>query len=273
MTIRWNLTGTENQRAIARRAFEQHLFFPQEALTALPGTPELGWADLNNGTFALAAKTDGARAHEGHHPGDEDKPDALEGFDELGRRQIHGLIYTQSGRIYIDVSLESKPLTAMGTIIREFAHAVDFFLPMTDAQREELMRLWNVAGTTWWEVFSYGDEYFRLGGEAWMDEFGKAYSSGLDFGNTPFIHDAGVEAADVYRILGINRTDYVAPAPDPTPTPTPPVVEPEQPISPSSFKHFPGGKDIYHKLTHYPKKPGVPLETFEGFDPCKVCRP
>lgn len=267
MSYRWNITGSPNQQAISRSAFDDHLRFDTNLLTALPGTPELGWRDLNDGSYAQAAQAaqEIARAHEGHHPGDEDLPDLLEGEDELGRRQIQGLIYTKSGRIYIDVSMERRPLDAKAVIIREFAHAVDFFLPMTDAMRDELMRLWNVSGTTWWEVYSYQNEYFRLGGEAWMDEFGKAFTSGLDFGRTPFVHDAGVEPADVYRVLGIQRTDYVPPAPPPAPTPITP--------DPSAFKHFPGGKDIYHKLTHYPRKPGAPLETFDGFVPCKVCKP
>lgn len=269
MSYRWNITGSPNQQAISRSAFDDHLFFDANLLTALPGTPELGWRNLNDGSFlalsADTAKTDMPRAHEGHHPDGEDVPDLLEGLDEEGRRQIQGVFYTQSARIYLDESLERRPLVAKAVLIREFAHAVDYKLPMTDDQRNELLRLWNVHGTTWWEVFSYQNEYFRLGGEAWMDEFGKAFTSGLDFGNTPFIHDAGVEPADVYRILGIQRTDYVPPAPAPAPSPATP--------DPSAFKHFPGGKDIYHKLTHYPRKPGAPLETFDGFVPCKVCKP
>ncbi|HEV2123200.1 MAG TPA: hypothetical protein VGW38_10550, partial [Chloroflexota bacterium] len=197
--MRWHLTGTASQQAIAREAFER-IKFPFGRLTQLPGTPELGWRDLNSGQYAIAAE-DKARGHEGHHPG-EDKADTLEG-EVMGRRWIMGIIYTMSGRIYLDVRLERHPELAMAVVAAEIAHAVDFFLPMNDDQRNELLRLWGRPGTTWWEVFDYGSEYFRLGGEAFMHEFVAAYTD-LNFGDkSSFLHDAGVEPADVRRILGI----------------------------------------------------------------------
>lgn len=262
--LRWRLTGTSGQIAIAQRAFE-HIKFPFERLAQLPGTPELGWRDLNSGSYAIAAEgEDRGRAHEGHDDDGKDRPDPLVGELE-GRRWTMGVIYTLSGRIYLDIRLEPYPELAMAVVAAEIAHAVDFFLPMTDNQRNELLRLWGRPGTTWWERFDYGAEYFSLGGEAFMHEFVAAYTD-LHFGDkSSFLHDAGVEPADIRRVLGIERTDATPPAqPAPMPAPGPDL---------SKFKHFPGGPDIYHRLEHYGPNRGVPVTTLEGFRPCRVCRP
>ncbi len=242
--IPWNLTGTDRQIAVAREAFNR-IKFPFGRLT-LPGTPELGWMNLNSGT-AWAAK--GAKLHEGKRHG----VDSLEG-EINGRRATLGAIWPDTGRIVVDVSLESQPELAMAVIGAEIAHAVDFFLPMTDAMRNEFLRLWNVEGSTWWEVADYSAEYFRLGGEAFMDEFVKAYSD-LDLGSTgAFIHDAGVEAADVRRILGIERTDFVKP-------------------NPKTFLVY-GKSKIYHVPGHYKNKTnGVPVVSTTSLRACLLCRP
>lgn len=259
----WNLTGTENQKRIIREGFEK-IKFPFDRLT-LPGTPELGWRNLNDGSFL---NKEVARHHEGEPH--EDEPDVLEGAVE-GKRWIMGVIYPSSGRIYLDTRLEQHPNLAQAVLGAELAHAVDFFLPMTDEMRNELLRLWNLPGTTWWETFDYGSEYFRLGGEAFMHEFVAAYAD-LDFGDkSSFIHDAGVEPEDVRRVLGIPRTDE---APQPIDEPiSEPINEPG--LDPSQFVHFPkSGKNIYHERTHYDnRKSAVPLVEFEGFRPCKVCKP
>lgn len=266
--IRWNLTGTENQKAIAREAFNR-IHFPFQMLSQLPGTPELGWRDLNSGGYLAmedAHAHDHGRTHEDPHDSDLDIAHPLVGWFN-GRRWVMGIIYTLSGRIYLDVRLEGHPQLAMAVVAAEIAHAVDFFLPMTDHQRNELLRLWGKGGT-WWEVYDYGSEYFRLGGEAFMHEFVAAYTD-LDFGSKDsFLHDTGVEPEDVRRVLGIQRTDYVAPLPPP------PEPEPEPAEDPRMYKHFPGGADIYHRATHYAgRTTAVPLETFEGFRPCKICKP
>lgn len=252
--IPWTLTGTANQQAISRELFERHLFYPIDRLV-LPGRPEFGWTDLNSGAYAdMAAEK--ARGHEvAHHHGSGDRPDPLLVRDADGRDWTAGVIWTQSARIYIDLRCEADPLFAKSVGGSELMHAIDIFDPgFTDAVRNELLRRWNVPGTTWWEVISYAREYYRLAGEAWMHEGLGAYTD-LEFGDkSMFAHDVGVEPEDVYEILGVRRTDYV---------------------SPDSFVHFPGGKDIYHKPEHYGPGRGVPLETFEGFRRCKrkVCKP
>lgn len=245
--IPWKLTGTPSQMTLATMAFAR-IKFPFDRMTQFPGQPELGWADLNSRSHGEMARAHGIDKHDG------DKADSLEG-EINGRRWVMGLIYTQSGRIYIDTRLEQYPELAMAVIGAEVAHAVDFFLPMTDAMRNELLRLWNVPGTTWWEVVDYGDEYFRLGGEAFMHEFVAAYTD-LDFGDkSAFAHDANVEPADVRRVLGLERTDYVPPPP------------------PVRFVRY-GRSLIYHLPTHYPTKTNsIPVEGTAGLRPCRQCKP
>lgn len=233
--IRWQLTGTENQQAIAREAFNR-IKFPFDKLTALPGTPELGWDDLNG------------RMHSTHiHSGGGDRPDPLVGTDDKGRKWTMGVIYTLSGRIYLDTRLEADPPLAMAVVAAEIAHAVDFFLPMTDAQRDLFLALWGNEGTTWWESVNYSAEYFRLAGEAFMHEFVGAYTD-LEFGDkTSFLHDAGVDPADVRRVLGIERTD--------------------------SFVRY-GTSKVYHKPTHrVSKRAGIAVTNMLGMRPCKQCEP
>lgn len=262
---RWHLTGTNNQRMIARDAFAD-IKFPFELLVNMPGTPELGWADLNGYAAAGAAET---RAHGiDKHDGDQSHP--LEGEDEQGRRFTQGLIFIRSGRIYIDRSLERRPLRAKHVIGMEAFHAVDIFW-MTDEQREELMRRWNVQGTTWWEVHDYAREYWRLGGEAWMYEGLGAYSD-YQLGRNPFAHDAGVEPEDVWRILGVQRTDYVPPAPPPPPPP-PPEPTPEPVATPAVIVSY-GKSNIFHRLGHFANRKNMRLvDDRSGMRPCKVCKP
>lgn len=256
--MKWNLTGTESQQRVIRDAFAR-IHFPFDRLT-LPGTPELGWRDLNSGAYGMAKLSPGvyhfdepidfARAH-GDNLHDGDKPDTLEGEVD-GRRFIMGVIYPMSGRIYLDVRLERYPEMAAATLGAEIAHAVDFFLPMNDDMRNELLRLWNVPNTTWWEVHDYGSEYFRLGGEAFMHEFVAAYTD-INFGSkASFAHDIGVEPADVWRILGIRRTDL-----------------PDEPTPVVSY----GKSAVFHRPDHYEKRPGKPVSDRTGMRPCKVCKP
>lgn len=258
MSMKWNITGTPNQQAVIRRAFDL-IKFPFDRLT-IPGTqpPELGWRDLNNGAYgSVSSEAEKGRMH-GDNMHDGDKPDTLEGELE-GRRWIMGVIYPGSGRIFLDLRLEAYPNMAAATLGAEIAHAVDFFLPMTDAMRDELMRLWNVPNTTWWEVYDYGNEYYRLGGEAFMHEFVAAYTD-IDFGSkSSFTHDHGVEAADIWRVLGIKRTDYVEPVPEK------PKVQ---------YVYYPKAKSkIYHEPGHYPRKAGTLIEepTALGYRLCKTC--
>jgi hypothetical protein len=248
MTIPWTLTGTPNQQAIVRDAFER-IKFPFERLT-LPGSPELGWRDLNGSDDWWLAK---GRKHEGqqHAPAREDRPEPLNGEID-GRKWIMGVFFPVSARVYLDLALEDYPDTAKAVVSAEIAHAVDEFLPLTDAQRAEFIRLVHPEGSdhidTWWEKADYGAEYYNLIGETFMILFTKAYSD-IPFGDTsPFVHRGdNITAEQVRAVIGIERTDAVR------------------------FVVY-GKSKIYHKPTHY-DRPGITPVSLVGYRPCKVCKP
>ncbi len=230
----WNLTGTERQQAIVKDALDA-IKFPWERIK-LPRNPtEIGWRNLNDGTYNQAPNpaVDQAlkvRKHEGHDPaprkhGDEDhsKPkdpaahpdveiEPLYGaVDGEGRKYIMGIFYPGSGRIYIDNALVNYPAHARATVSAEIAHAVDEFLPLSDAQRTKIIELLHPDGPdqhTWWEKVSYGDEYYTLVGESFMILFTYAYSD-IEFeGADDFIHPGDRSMAEAVRkIIGIDRTD------------------------------------------------------------------
>ncbi len=240
----WNLTGTAAQQQIVRTALER-IKFPFERLT-LPGTPELGWRDLNGSDEWWTAK---GRFH-GDDEHDGDRPEPLNGELE-GRKWIMGVFFPMTARIFIDIRLAPRPELAAAVVGAEIAHAVDEFLPMTEGQRAAIMALWHSNGGdghSWWEKVDYSAEYYTLGGEAFMHEFVNAYSD-IHFGDKTAFghHDAGCEPADIWRILGIPRADAV------------------------QFVAY-GKSKIYHKLTHY-DRPGISLTTLSGYRPCKVCKP
>ena len=320
--IPWHLTGTANQRRIVREAFDR-IQFPFERLR-LPGVPELGWRDLNSRQYgeALQSREQGRFHGEHHHPPAnppegspapelEEKPEPLFGGvggigdDGEERRWVMGVFYPFSARIYIDVRCESRPELAHSVVSAEIAHAVDEYLPLTEAQRHQIMlelHEGHVDHHTWWERFDYSSEYYSLIGETFMILFTKAYSD-IPFGSvSSFVH-TGHNMSDerIRQIIGIERTDIVVqPATEPPPVVTPEPVAQPAPVSPdtpsqeppptpepepettpapepvpdlSKLKHFVGGKDIYHRLGHYGLSRGVPLTTLEGFTPCKICKP
>lgn len=286
----WYLTGTDNQKMIVREAFAR-IHFPFGRLK-LPGTPELGWRDLNTNYYAALLQR--PRHHGGAHdnlpPEAKDIPEPIF-HGENNRRWVMGVFYPYSARIYIDVRCEQRPELAWAVISAEIAHAVDEFLPLTDQQRHQFMlelHEGHVDEHTWWERYDYGREYFELVGETFMILFTKAYSD-IPFGSADsFVHTGhNMSASRIREIIGIPRTDVPAPSPEPAPAPPSPAPVPEPTPAPSTpdeppaepepdlsgLKHFPGGKDIYHKLGHYGLSRGVPLTTLEGFVPCKVCKP
>ena len=266
--LKWQLTGTANQIGISQSIFER-VKFPLDRLR-LPGVPEFGWRDLNRRAnnpilqeiekqHALNGRHkkvhDKSRHHDDHVH--EDTYEPLYGYIE-GRRYILGVFYPYSGRIYIDTRLESKPEIAQSVGSAELGHAVDEFLPLTDYQREQIMRACHgghLDHHTWWEKIDYSTEYFSLIGETFMILFTKAYTD-IPFGDvSSFVHTGeNVTPEQIRAIIGIERTDAAL-----------------KPIP--NIKHFLRGKDIYHRLTHYPKKPGEPVYDLAGFRGCKVCKP
>ena len=197
---KFNLTGTAEQQAIVTGALDK-IFFPWERLRFPTEPVEIGWRDLN----ARGLTGEAARKHES----------GTVGIIE-GRRYTLGIFYTHSGRIYIDSYLVRYPEIAASTVSAEIAHAVDYFLPLTDGQRMDIMALMHNGnsedhGHSWWEKHDYGMEYYTLVGEAFMQAFTVAYSD-IDFGNAnDFAHSITKEQAlKLRQIIGIDRTDAIA---------------------------------------------------------------
>lgn len=264
--IPWRLTGTMAQQAIVSDAFSK-IHFPFGKLGV--GNPELGWRDLN-GQRGFRHHSDVNRVHE-------EVVEPLNG-DLEGRRWVMGVFYPGTGKIYLDVRLEKYPKVAHAVVSAEIAHAVDEFLPLNNAQRGEIISLLHPEGPdhhTWWERHDYSAEYYSLVGEEFMRLFTEAYSD-IPFGNSSsFVHGAvKVDPAKIREVIGVGRTDKPTPKPAPKDPPKDePAPAPE--LKPSRFKQFPGGEnpDIYHKRSHYGPGRGETLNTFEGYRPCKVCKP
>ena len=253
----FDLRGTDQQIAIVMSALDQ-IHYPWQTLAPPKGTFQIGWANLN----ALALQ--GGKLHSGDHPGT-DEGDAIEGELE-GRRYTMGVFYPSTGHSYIDLALVNYPAAAQTTVSAELSHLVDFFLStFTDGVRRRLNLL--VHGgidvphghTEWWERANYGTEYFTLVAESWMGGFTFAYSD-MDFDMGSFSHKFDKShAPEIRRILGIERTDYVAPEPEP--------------VAVSKYKRF-GKSKVYHTLAHYGNDPdATEISDISGLRPCKVCKP
>lgn len=246
----WNITGTEQQQAIVRDALTK-IKFPFERLT-LPGTPELGWDDLNTGYYRAIAQHTPLGGHE-----DGDSPEPLKGRIDEQRNYILGVFYPGSARIYIDNLLVKYPEIAKATISAEIAHAVDEFLPLKESQRDALMialhgGIEHADTHSWWEKVDYGAEYYSLVGETFMILFTKAYSD-IPFGNAEdFVHTgANVSAETVRSIIGIERTDT------------------------AWYVRY-GKSLVYHRPTHKVRHSlfsEIRISDVTVLRPCKVCKP
>lgn len=253
---KWLLRGTEAQNAILRTPFlpgaPSFIAFPWERITALPVFPVvISWDDLNDGTLGarpvarvrtwadmgerrplnphLLIRAYEPMHHEPmHHGGGHDDEGEEEGHaitrpseffaEPTGRMMIAGVFWSD-GRIKIDVRLETQPAVAKEVLSAEIAHAVDYGLPMSNAQKAEFMTLLHPGGAdthTWWEQQDYGTEYFTLVGEAWMALFTHAYSAMEPWQDAFFHKSTRSMAAEVHRILGIPPVG-TAPPPEPIP--------------------------------------------------------
>lgn len=235
---KFSLEGTPEQQEIVKSSLDK-IFFPWEKLTFPNQYAVIGWDNLN----AVALAGPDIKKHEG----------AIHGYLE-GRKYTLGIMYPHNGFMYIDNSLVKYPDVARSTVSAEIAHDVDYFLPLTEVQRKSIMELVHPLGAdnhTWWEKIDYGNEYYTLVGEAFMQIFTTAYSD-IDFGNTSdFSHSITKDqAAAVRQIIGIERTDGAA----------------------IQYETFPPSK-IYHKLTHFTKREGKTITDTTGLKPCKICKP
>lgn len=222
----WVLRGTETQNAILRPVFQSgsasYVAFPWERIRsaqALPRFPvPISWDDLNDGTFGereakpgvMVADAGFRRPLNPHLVRGEEEGHTIsrpsDWFGETKGRFMTAGVFWTDGRIKIDIRLEGKPDNAREVLSAEIAHAVDYGLPLSEAQKTAIMRLFHGGGTdahTWWERIDYSSEYYTLVGESWMALFTHSFSN-MEPWQDPFEHkSARAMALDVHRILGI----------------------------------------------------------------------
>lgn len=88
-------------------------------------------------------------------------------FGEAKGRYMTAGEFSEDRWIKIDIRLENRPDDAREVLSAETAHAVDYGLPLSEAQKTAIMRLFHGGGTdvhTWWESIDYSSEYYTLGG-------------------------------------------------------------------------------------------------------------
>ena len=283
----WNLTGTVQQQQIVKEALD-HIFFPWERLN-LPNKPvEIGWTNLN------------AQALQGEQPEAKKHQSGTIGIID-GRQYVLGIFYTHTGKIYIDNYLVKYPEIAKSTVSAEIAHAVDYFLPLTDAMKHEIMALMHGGsyaehGHTWWEKNDYSTEYYTLMGESFMQAFTVAYSD-IPFGNTSdFTHSIKLtDGPKLRQIMGIERTDLLTTTTTTTQSTTTTTTQAsttstttwEDTTTTSSttttttaatFAYFAKeGSEVFHD-SHKKCPVDIKFQTRQdalnaGLRPCKVCKP
>ncbi len=241
----YELQGTEAQQQILAGCFEPgspyYIRFPWAKLTPHAKPIPIGWQDLN-GTLA-------------HHSSD---AHTLTRSIE-GREFVAGVFWTD-GRIYIDTRCEAQPDLAREVMSAELAHSVDYFLPLTDAQKKDLMFLWHGGSFdnhTWWERSDYSGEYFDLGGEAFMAAFTLAYSS-MAPDQSRFTHR--LRAEDVPRVREIVGVD----------APTLVVRISNRPrFHRASCVYVRTARAVSHRTTEMTRDAAVAL----GLAPCRRCKP
>ncbi len=237
----FSLTGTDIQNAIIAAAIDR-IKFPFERIKFPNGMCQIGWRDLNPPHKYRNIEMGGEPL--------------IGSFD--GRKYTLGVFYPSNGNIFADNALVAHPELAQSTVSAEMAHSVDEFLPLTDEQREKLIKLTSYGETTevhtWWEKQDYEAEYFTLVGEAFMQMFTVAYSD-IPFGNAASFHHTlkQEQVNEFLSIMGIQRTDYVAP---------------------NKFMGY-GKSLVYHTLKHYPLNNGREIfgTMFKDYRPCKICKP
>jgi hypothetical protein len=224
----YDLVGEPDEIAILLPCFTKddpsYIAFPWEKLHPPAKPIPIGWRNLNavavhealswRGGSIIKTGADFARlgVHEHEHepsrvPGhvhvtDEHGNEGHGILRQLGdaRWWIAGVFWTD-GRIYIDK--RCPPVQAREVMAAELAHSVDYFLPLSDFQKAQLMELWHGGGSdshSWWEMHDYGSEYYDLGGEAFMAAFTLAYSS-MEPDQSAFTHKTKRENAALVRTI------------------------------------------------------------------------
>lgn len=186
----WQLQGTEEQQELVRAALRRTTFPFDVMLSSLKAQTgrdyiPVEWVDLSRyGQKLEEAAKSGSHLHV--HEG-EDTGDPIMREVE-GRQRVLGLAW-YSGKVTLDLGLETDPEVAAEVFLSEGAHMMDFFW-MEDRYR---IMIWNALhpdeqdldintpvtdgidlghGHGWFDV----DSYRSWVGEAWMGLFVRAYS-------------------------------------------------------------------------------------------------
>lgn len=220
----WDIRGTDRQQALVRDAIDRTAF-PFHRL--IPGLRRdvgrdvipVEWADLSRyGASALGAIVPGGGTHDDHDHHDHDHGhthDEDAEYDTLEfRHRVLGLAW-YSGKVSLDLSLESDPDLAAEVFLSEGAHMVDFFY-MDDAMR---VAVWNAVhppeqhihdapditdvidgtdidhGHGWFDVATYRE----FVGEAFMGAFVRAFSDVPV--RIPFAHQVDADMPDMVDAL------------------------------------------------------------------------
>lgn len=292
----FDLQGTPAQNAIILDALQKCDFPWERLLPKLQSTKgkskiPVVWEDLNAyAAQGLRASEDG---HDHSHEHDESDNDADHADSDVTHSHVvgengevlaHGVGFRSrilglawySGKVSVDLSLESNPTVAKEVFLSEGAHMIDFFY-MTDQQRSAIFNAFHGSTTTpaerghaWFDV---GD-YYSWVGEAFMGGFVKAYSSfpvTIDFVHPPTTYTN-------QRIREILTPDLVTPvAPKPLPPQpgsgkTPPFPSPpEVPyLSTKGSPFFHKGHKGIKAFTTWPDRKAALAARKR---PCSVCKP
>jgi hypothetical protein len=272
----WSLQGTPNQNALVQRALDA-CDFPFDRLApglrASVGRDRIPvvWDDLSRyGAQTAAAGV----APLVRHGVDDDPHDHAHGgdYDLLEFRQrVLGLAW-YSGKISLDLSMETNPLLAMEVFLAEGAHMVDFFY-MTEEERVGIARAFH--GNTADHGPAHGHGWFDVGdyrswiGEAFMGGFIKAFAPSVPV-TIPFNHPATpAVGVDIRRILLREPVE---------PTPPPDVVTPpEEPSAPQTPVFATSTSIVFHDAHKGIRQartwPSIPQAENAGLRACRVCKP
>lgn len=215
----WELQGTDQQKAIVQEAIRR-CNFPFEVMQpqlrsevnreAIP----VEWADLSRWGGTAMRHFGGQHDRHDHEHDQEHEAN----WSHVHTEGAHGVAFRErvlglawySGKVSLDISMESNPALAMEVFLAEGAHMVDFFF----MENRHRVAVWNALhhsdssaqlspdtnitdgldlghGHSWFDVGGY----YSWVGEAWMGLFIKAYS---DLPVTiPFDHPPDYEAVHV----------------------------------------------------------------------------
>lgn len=289
----WQISGNPNQVALVEKALNR-CDFPFDKLkpklssdtqkTSIP----VEWADLSRYiSFVEMPSSFTSVPHIHVHQGED------VGHGVLYRNRVLGLAW-YSGKVSLDVSLESQSELAQEVMLSEAAHMVDFFY-MTEDHREAVWDAYHPGldinkghhGHDWFDVGGYQD----FVGESLMAGFTRAYSD-VNVVLEQFTHKSTQEAvAGIRRILTPELV--VDEPPVPPEAPSEPPTNPEPPVTPEPVPPSPETPDseVPEKVTFFATKKGKTFHDshinmkkhFEfasyhdaesaGLRPCKTCKP